>query len=259
MTRFLDYSVVTATYNEAQNITALLSAITDALEPTGRTYEIVVVDDNSPDGTGSIVEAAMQKNNCIRLVTRVNERGIGPAYLHGIRHSNGNVVCTMDADFSHPPERLPDLLAAAEDGSLVLGSRFLRKGDFDTLWYRVLPTRTINMWHRLVLHTGLHDHTNGYVACRRDSLDRLLAEGARLGVRPYDRTLYGLILATLARRFHIPVKELPAKYIFRTKGETKIKFGTGVLLLFEEWFDSLRLVPARYGKSVVRETAAFGS
>lgn len=242
----IDYSVITATYNEAENISTLLSAITDALEPAQRSYEIVVVDDNSPDGTGSIVQAAMQKDNRIRLVSRVNERGIGPAYLHGIRHSNGKVVCTMDADFSHPPASLPDLLAAAEDGSLVLGSRFLRKGDFDTLWYRVLPTRTINIWHRWLLHTGLYDHTNGYVACRRDSLDRLLAEGTRLGVRPFDRTLYGLILTTLARRFEIPVKELPAKYIFRTQGETKIKFGAGVLLLFEEWLDSLRLVPCRY-------------
>ena len=249
MTRLVDYSVVTATYNEAQNISSLLSAITQALEPTHRSYEIVVVDDNSPDGTGDIVQAAMQQNSNIRLVTRVNERGIGPAYLHAIRHSRGNVVCTMDADFSHPPASLPQLLAAAEDGSLVLGSRFLRKGDFDTLWYRVLPTRSINIWHRWLLHTGLHDHTNGYLACRRDSLDRLLAVGQRLGVRPFDRTLYGLILTTLARRFHIPVKELPAKYIFRTKGETKIKFGTGVLLLFEEWLDSLRLVPARYFSS----------
>jgi len=249
MPRLIDYSVVTATYNEAQNISALLTAITQALEPVQRSYEIVVVDDNSPDGTGSIVREAMQKNSNIRLETRVGARGIGPAYLHGIRHSRGKVVCTMDADFSHPPASLPQLLAAAEDGSLVLGSRFLRKGDFDTLWYRVLPTRSINLWHRWLLHTGLHDHTNGYLACHRDSLDRLLAEGERLGIRPFDRTLYGLILATLARRFHIPVKELPARYVFRTHGETKIKFGTGVLLLFEEWLDSLRLVPCRYFSS----------
>jgi dolichol-phosphate mannosyltransferase len=242
----IDYSVVTATYNEAQNISALLSAITEALAPTQRSYEIVVIDDNSPDGTGSIVQAAGERNSNIRLLTRRDQRGIGSAYLHGILNSEGRIVCTMDADFSHPPACLPQLLAAAEDGSLVLGSRFLRKGDFDTLWYRVLPTRSINLWHRWLLHTGLHDHTNGYLACRRDSLDRLLAEGRRLGVRAFDRTLYGLILATLARRCRLPVKELPAKYIFRTQGETKIKLGTGVRLLFEEWMDSLRLVPCRY-------------
>ena len=246
MSKMVDYSVVTATYNESENIQALLAAISVALEPVGRSYEIVVVDDDSPDGTGRLVQAAAEKNPNIRLVTRVGQRGIGPAYLHGILHSKGKVVCTMDADFSHPPASLPQLLGAAEDGSLVLGSRFLRRGDFDTLWYRVLPTRTINMWHRMLLHTGLHDHTNGYIACHRDSLNRLLAEGHRLGVRPFDRTLYGLILATLARRFNVSVKELPAKYVFRTQGETKIKFGRGVLLLFEEWLDSLRLVPCRY-------------
>ena len=242
----IDYSVVTATYNEAQNIGALLSAITHTLRPTDRGYEILVVDDNSPDGTGKIVEAAATADPNIRLLTRIEERGIGSAYLHGICRSKGRIVCTMDADFSHPPACLPELLAAAEDGSLVLGSRFLRRGDFDTLWYRMLPTRTINLWHRCVLRTGLHDHTNGYLACRRDVLDHLLAEARRLGIFPFRRTLYGLVLVALAKRCSIPVKELPAKYIFRTRGETKIRIGAGIALLLEEWLDSLRLLPCRY-------------
>jgi len=242
----IDYSVVTATYNEAQNILPLLSAIQDALSSTQRTYEILVVDDDSPDGTGDLVQSATEKNANIRLLRRVGERGIGSAYLYGILASTGQIVCTMDADFSHPPASLPQLLGAAADGSLVLGSRFLRAGDFDTLWYRALPTRTINLWHRWLLHTGLHDHTNGYLACRRNTMDSLLDEGRRLGIKPFDRTLYGLILATLAKRRQIPVKELAARYVFRTQGETKIKFSRGVALLFEEWIDSLRLLPCRY-------------
>jgi dolichol-phosphate mannosyltransferase len=246
MLPMVDYSIVTATYNEAQNILPLLSAITGALASTQRRYEVLVVDDNSPDGTGKLVEEVAGKNENIRLLTRVRERGIGSAYLYGIRQSRGKVVCTMDADFSHPPASLPLLLAAAEAGPLVLGSRFLHRGDFDTLWYRALPTRTINFWHRCLLHTGLRDHTNGYIACRRDAMDRLLAEGERFGIRPFDRTLYGLILVALARRCHVPVKELRAKYVFRAQGETKIKFGTGVALFFEEWIDSLRLLPCRY-------------
>ena len=242
----IDYSVVTATYNEAQNILSLLSAIQDALNSTRRTHEILVVDDDSPDGTGALVQNAIERNPDIRLLRRVGERGIGPAYLCGILASRGRVVCTMDADFSHPPASLPQLMDAATDGSLVLGSRFLRAGDFDTPWYRAMPTRTINLWHRWLLRTGLHDHTNGYLACRRETMDSLLEEGCRLGIRPFDRTLYGLVLATLARRRRVPVKELAARYVFRTQGETKIKFGRGVALLFEEWIDSLRLLPCRY-------------
>ena len=103
------------------------------------------------------------------------------------------------------------------------------------------------MWHRILLSTELNDHTNGYLAAPRRILDRLLLEGDRRGVAPFERILYGLILVALARRIGVPVKELPAKYIFRTKGETKIRFGRGVVLFFEEWLDSLRLLPSRYG------------
>lgn len=242
----VDYSVVTATYNEAQNISPLLSAISQALAAGGQSYEILVVDDDSPDGTGRVVEAAAGTNERIRLLTRAGQRGIGSAYLYGIQQSTGRIICTMDADFSHPPASLPALLAAAEDGSLVLGSRFLRRGDFDTLWYRALPTRSINLWHRCLLRTGLHDHTNGYLACRRNLLEELLNEGRKLRIRPFDRTLYGLILVALARRCRVAVKELPATYVFRRQGETKIRFGAGVALFFEEWLDSLRLLPCRY-------------
>lgn len=242
----VDYSVVTATYNEAQNISPLLSAISQALAAGGQSYEILVVDDDSPDGTSRVVEAAAATNERIRLLTRAGQRGIGSAYLYGIQQSTGRIICTMDADFSHPPASLPPLLAAAEDGSLVLGSRFLRRGDFDTLWYRALPTRSINLWHRWLLRTGLHDHTNGYLTCRRNILEQLLNEGQKLRMRPFDRTLYGLILVALARRCGVAVKELPATYIFRMQGETKISFGAGVALFFEEWLDSLRLLPCRY-------------
>ena len=243
----MDYSLITVTFNEAENIGDFVRAIAASVRPLGKTFEIVVVDDNSPDGTGRVVEAVRQEVPEVRLVTRTNERGIGSAYLRGIQESRGRVVATMDADFSHPPATLPEMLAAADEGNLVLGSRFLRDGDFDTLWYRFFPTRIINLWHRYVLRTELNDHTNGYLAIPRASLDRLLLEGDRRDVRPFERILYGLVLVALARRIGMPVTELPAKYVFRTKGETKIRFGRGVALFFEEWLDSLRLLPSRYG------------
>jgi dolichol-phosphate mannosyltransferase len=243
------YSLITATYNEAENIQDFLRAVADAARPLGKSFEIVVVDDNSPDGTGRLVQSLQREIPEIRLVVREDERGIGSAYLRGIQESSGEVVATMDADFSHPPAALPELLAAATAGALVLGSRFLRSGDFDTLWYRFFPTRIINLWHRLLLNTSLNDHTNGYIAVPRVLLDRLLAEGERQGIPPFDRILYGLVLVALARRVKVPIAEVPAKYIFRTRGETKIRFGRGVILFFEEWLDSLRLLPARYGTS----------
>ncbi|HUS18872.1 MAG TPA: glycosyltransferase [Terriglobales bacterium] len=250
MNTMVHYSLITATYNEAENIQDFLRALASTVRPLGRSFEIVVVDDNSPDGTGRLVEDLRREIPEIRLITRTIERGIGSAFRRGIQVSSGRVITTMDADFSHPPAALPELLAAADTGALVLGSRFLRSGDFETLWYRRLPTRIINRWHRLLLNTSLNDHTNGYIAVPREALDRLLAEGDGRGIPPFERILYGLVLVALARRLGIPVIERPARYVFRTRGETKIRFGRGVLLFFEEWLDSLRLLPARYGDPV---------
>ena len=237
----VDYSVITATLNEAENIVELIQAITFQLDPLGKTFEIIVVDDNSPDGTATLVRDCSAANANVKLVSRPGPQGIGSAYLTGIQHSTGRVVCTMDADFSHPPEMLPQLLEAADKDFLVLGSRFLRPGDFETLWYRWFPTRFANLWHSFVLRSGIRDHTNGYMAVKRETLTHLLDAGSALGVRPFDRILYCLALVALAKRTEQRIVELPTKYVFRTRGETKIKFGRGVRLFLFEWADSLLL------------------
>lgn len=235
------YSIITATLNEAENIRDLINAISVQLRTMDRPFEIVVVDDNSADGTGALVRECSATNPHVKLVTRASAQGIGSAYLCGIEESRGAVVCTMDADFSHPPEMLPRLLMAANRGTLVLGSRFLRRGDLETLWYRWAPTRVANLWHRIVLRSGVHDHTNGYMAIQRSALDRLLTEGMAIGIRPFDRVLYCLALVALARKQRRPIVELPTKYIFRRRGQTKIRFVRGVRLFFYEWGDALFL------------------
>lgn len=235
------YSVITATLNEAENIRELIEAITAQLRGMERPFEIIVVDDDSPDGTAALVREYSAGNPHLKLVMRTQTRGIGSAYLCGIEHAKGAVVCTMDADFSHPPEMLPQLLHAADRGAFALGSRFLRRGDLDTLWYRWAPTRFANLWHSLVLRSGVRDHTNGYMAIRREALDRLLTAGAAIGIRPFDRILYCLALVALARKTKQPVIEVPARYVFRKRGETKIRFARGVRLFFCEWGDSVFL------------------
>jgi dolichol-phosphate mannosyltransferase len=249
----LAYSIVTATYNEAENIADFLRAVAAAVRPLSPSFEIIVVDDNSPDGTGAIVRQLDDVPEA-RLITRTDERGIGSAYLRGLKEARGRLVSAMDADFSHPPSALPALLTAADTGALAIGSRFLRASDFDTLWYRYLPTRSINLWHRGLLRTRVHDHTNGFIALPKPVLELLLKEADRIGIRPFDRILYQLVLITIARRMGLTVKELPAKYVFRTRGQTKIRFLRGLKLLWEEWMDSLRLAPYRWGLRTSAQT-----
>jgi dolichol-phosphate mannosyltransferase len=239
----IETSVVTITYNEAENIEEFIRATAAMLRDRGKPFEIIVVDDESPDGTAAIVEHTSRTVPEARVVVRRGERGIGSAYLHGIRASQGRYVVTMDADLSHPPDRLNEILTLAESGSIALGSRFTRHGDFVTHWYRGVVTRGINLWHRVFLGTGLHDHTNGYMAVARGDLERVLEEGDRIRIRPFDRILYVLPIVVLAGRLGFPIREVAAKYVFRTHGETKIPILRGVKLLWEEWTDSLRLRP----------------
>jgi dolichol-phosphate mannosyltransferase len=248
------YSVITATYNEAENIQDFLRTVAGVLRGPQVAFEILVVDDNSPDGTGKLTRELSKELVEVRLITRQGERGIGSAYLRGITEAKGEFVALLDADFSHPPALLPDLFSLAQAGSLAIGSRFLKKGDFRTLWYRVAPTRVINSWHAFLLRSRVRDHSNGFLAIRRSALLQLLAAGERIGIRPFERTLYQLALIVLARRSGVPIKEVAAPYEFRERGQTKIGIRAGVALLFQEWLDSLRI--ARYARSAPPYQAA---
>lgn len=239
-----EVSVVTITYNEAENIAPLLDAIRGAFDAGRLDGEVIVVDDDSPDGTAGIVARYAERHPEVRLVVRKNERGIGPAYRRGVDEARGDVVVTMDADFSHPPDRIPALVAVARGGAVVSGSRLLQGGVFNTMWYRLAGTKTLNVWLYYYLRLGIWDHTNGYMAARAEDLRRIRAAAASVGIDPFERILYGFTVFAFARALGIPVVEVPAPYVFRTRGQTKIDFLRGLRLLVEEIAYSFRLQAA---------------
>lgn len=236
-----DVTAVTITYDEAENIVPLLDAIRGAFRAGGLRGEIVVVDDESPDGTAGIVARYAEAHPEVRLVVRRGARGIGSAYARGIDEARGEVVVTMDADFSHPPDRLPALAAVARGGAFVSGSRLLAANLFNTHWYRLVGTKTLNVWLWFFLRLGIWDHTNGYMAARAEDLRRIREAAASVGLDPFDRILYGVTVFAVARRLGIPIVEVAAPYVFRTRGETKIRFLRGVRLLLEDLAYSVRL------------------
>jgi len=123
-------ALVIPTLCEAENIGALLDNVRSVLDPLHTPYEILVVDDDSPDGTGAVVEAIALDDPRVRLVVRKGERGLSGAILHGWQRSDATVLGVMDADLQHPPELLPELLLAIKDGrDLVIGSRYTAGGD----------------------------------------------------------------------------------------------------------------------------------
>lgn len=163
--------VVLPMYNEAENIEPFLNAVREFAPDT----DIIVVDDNSPDGTGLIADNLAAELGRLTVMHRPGKAGLGSAYRAGfaeVLDDGYDIIITMDSDFSHAPERLPVLLGLIEDGAdMVIGSRYVTGGG-TTDWpvRRQLLSRWGNSYTRAVLGVGAHDCTSGYRAYRSETL-----------------------------------------------------------------------------------------
>ncbi|MGA8153565.1 MAG: polyprenol monophosphomannose synthase [Terriglobales bacterium] len=168
-------SVVLPTFNEAQNIEAMIRAVSDVLEGCGIDYELIVVDDDSPDGTWRRALSLSGSFPRLRVMRRVNERGLATAVIRGWQASNGDVLGVLDADLQHPPEILPQLWSQMESGAdLAVGSRHVPGGGVSN-WSlrRRLISRAAQGIGLLVLPEvvgRLADPMSGFLLVRRDKL-----------------------------------------------------------------------------------------
>ncbi len=174
-----DSLVIIPTYNECENIPQLLPQILEQ-----QRLSILVVDDGSPDGTGDIVAGMMESSDRLHLIRRAGKQGLGTAYLAGFRYAldrGAEYVFEMDADFSHDPRYLPELLRAAETKyDLVIGSRYVAGGG-TTDWgiVRRFISRGGNIYARLILGLPLADMTGGFRCYRRRALEAIDLDAVR--------------------------------------------------------------------------------
>ena len=165
--------VVLPTYNERENLPQIVPAILAAAD-----LDVLVVDDSSPDGTGALADAlAVSHPGRVRVLHRAKKEGLGRAYLAGFAvalEAGYGRVLEMDADFSHDPAKLPELLAASRDADLVLGSRYVAGGGTENwgLGRRVL-SRGGSLYARLILGIGTRDLTGGFKCFRRETLEAI--------------------------------------------------------------------------------------
>jgi dolichol-phosphate mannosyltransferase len=165
--------LVLPTYNEADNIEDFVAAAGRFLPADGR---ILIVDDNSPDGTGTIADRlAAAGEGAIEVLHRPRKEGLGIAYIDGFRHAlarGAGLICQMDSDFSHDPADLPRLIAATADADLVIGSRYVAGGGV-TEWglVRRLISRGGSIYARAILGLDLKDLTGGFKCFRREALE----------------------------------------------------------------------------------------
>src|SRR5215207_2192859 len=210
--------LILPTYEEAANIEAIVAA---ALANLPEDRRVLVVDDASPDGTGEIAERIAAADDDVEVLHRPGKSGLGPAYVAGFRRAlagRAELVCQMDADFSHDPSDLPRLLAAAADADLVLGSRYVDGGGVGE-WG---PTRRLislggSAYARLVLGVGVRDLTGGFKVFRRAVLEAIAFETIpSLGYAFQVETTYR------ALRAGFRVVELPILFHDRRVGESKM-------------------------------------
>ncbi len=166
--------LVLPTYNEAENIESFVAAVLAKLPADAR---VLIVDDNSPDGTGRIADRLAAEHDGVEVLHRPRKEGLGPAYIAGFRRAlaeDAELVLEMDSDFSHDPAYLPRLLEAAERADLVLGSRYVEGGGVSE-WgaLRRAISRGGSAYARLALGIGVRDVTGGFKCFRREVLETI--------------------------------------------------------------------------------------
>lgn len=209
--------VIVPTYNEKDNLAIIATRLHDAVPGA----DLLVVDDNSPDGTGDIADVLAAREGWVHVLHRRGKEGLGAAYIAGFRWARDHgydVVVEMDADGSHAPEQLPRLLAGLESADLVLGSRWVDGGEVKN-WpkSRELLSRGGNAYTRVMLGLPLRDATGGYRAYRREVLDPLLDKG--IASQGY---CFQVDLAWQVWRAGHRVVEVPITFVERERGESKM-------------------------------------
>ncbi len=209
--------MVIPTYDEVDN----LGWVVARLRRTHPDVDVLVVDDNSPDGTGRLADELAAADQGIRVVHRGAKGGLGAAYLHGFRvalDAGYDVICEMDADGSHQPEQLQRLLDALPYADLVIGSRWVPGGSVVN-WplHRELLSRGGNLYVRLLLGLPVRDATAGFRVYRREALEKIDLDDVRSTGYVFQTDLVARVV-----RAGMVVREVPIEFVERVRGESKM-------------------------------------
>jgi dolichol-phosphate mannosyltransferase len=206
------------TYNERENLEAMVAALREVLPPDGI---VLVIDDNSPDGTGELADRLASEDEHVLVLHRERKEGLGPAYLAGFKRAlelGAELILEMDCDFSHDPKDVPRLAAAAEDADLVIGSRYVPGGGTRN-WglLRRFISRGGSLYAQLILGVPVRDLTGGFKCYRRKvleavDLDAIHSKGYAFQIETTYRAI----------RAGFRVVEVPIVFVDREVGGSKM-------------------------------------
>jgi dolichol-phosphate mannosyltransferase len=229
----MSFWIIIPTYNEKENLARLVPEIWKLKIPG---LHVLVVDDNSPDGTGQLADRMEREtHNKLTCLHRPGKLGLGTAYLEGFAlalKNEADLIGQMDADFSHPVEKIPELLQALENVDVVIGSRYVKGGSLDVHWafWRKQLSSFGNAYARTILGLPIRDVTGGFKIWKRSTLEQIPLERVRS-----NGYVFQVEMNYLAARLGFNFAEIPIYFAERTWGESKMSFPIQTEAAVEVW------------------------
>ena len=212
----VDVSIITPVYNERDNLRKFIPQVEEVLSDTPYNFEIVIVDDNSPDGSGGVAQKLAEEYENIKILHRPKKMGLGTAYKEGYKLTEGRLIVSIDSDLSHDPEILPHMIEETETADIVIGSRFVKGGGIEgrSMWRDLLSTFA-NYFIRAITGQNIKDWTSGLRVYRREVWETTMPS---VECMKWDFQFESLYKALFDR---FKVKEIPITFHERLDGHSK--------------------------------------
>uniref|UniRef100_A0A6I8N4N3 Dolichol-phosphate mannosyltransferase subunit 1 n=2 Tax=Ornithorhynchus anatinus TaxID=9258 RepID=A0A6I8N4N3_ORNAN len=231
------YSVLLPTYNERENLPLIVWLLVKSFGASGHNYEIIIIDDGSPDGTREVAEQLEKIYGSEKILLRPREKklGLGTAYIHGMQHATGNFIIIMDADLSHHPKFIPEFIRKQKEGNfdIVSGTRYKGNGGvYGWDLKRKIISRGANFITQVLLRPGASDLTGSFRLYRKEVLQKLMEKCVSKGY------VFQMEMIVRARQLDYTIGEVPISFVDRVYGESKlggneiVSFLKGLLTLF---------------------------
>nr|CAG4648818.1 EOG090X0B9X [Polyphemus pediculus] len=231
------YTILLPTYNEKENLPIIVWLIVRSFTESGHNYEIIVIDDGSPDGTLEVARELQKIYGEEHIVLKPREKklGLGTAYIHGMKHATGNFIIIMDADLSHHPKFIPEFIEKQKSGDydIVSGTRYSGNGGvYGWDLKRKIISRGANYVTQVLLRPGASDLTGSFRLYKKSVLEKLVKSCKSKGY------VFQMEMIIRARQFGFSIGEVPISFVDRVYGESKlggneiVQFVKGLLYLF---------------------------
>ncbi|PXF43046.1 Dolichol-phosphate mannosyltransferase subunit 1 [Gracilariopsis chorda] len=228
------YSVLLPTFNERENLPYVIFFLDEAFQAAQADYEVIIIDDASPDGTLQVAKALQASYGAEKIILRPRERkaGLGSAYMHGATHATGNFIIILDADLSHHPKYIPQFIEKQRQTKcdVVTGTRYVPNGGvYGWTFRRKLVSRVANYLAHIVLRPGVSDLTGSFRLYKATSFQTIMHHMEATGY------VFQMEIIVRAKRMGLDVREVPITFVDRLFGESKMGADEIIQYLIQLW------------------------